>query len=128
MHEISVQAHRVEDAAAPIERKVGIEAEGVAPRDFARIDARIVLDAKIVADAQASRRADRPSPARCGVHVGPWQAIIERAVSLKPSRRFSEGLQQTVDWYRDNEWWWAPIRSGEYREYYEKQYGRRLAG
>ena len=29
-----------------------------------------------------------------------------------------------VDWYRDNEDWWSPIRSGEYREYYEKQYGR----
>ena len=45
----------------------------------------------------------------------------------EPSRRFSEGLQQTVEWYRDNEWWWAPIRSGEYREYYERQYGRKLA-
>ena len=40
---------------------------------------------------------------------------------------FAEGLERTVAWYRDNEWWWAPIRSGEYREYYERQYGRRLA-
>jgi dTDP-glucose 4,6-dehydratase len=46
----------------------------------------------------------------------------------EPSRRFSEGLQQTVEWYRDNAWWWEPIRSGEYREYYERQYGRKLAG
>jgi dTDP-glucose 4,6-dehydratase len=51
-----------------------------------------------------------------------------RELGWEPSRRFSEGLQQTVEWYRDNEWWWAPIRSGEYREYYERQYGRRLAG
>jgi dTDP-glucose 4,6-dehydratase len=51
-----------------------------------------------------------------------------RELGWEPSRRFSEGLQQTVDWYRDNEWWWGPIRSGEYREYYERQYGRRLAG
>jgi dTDP-glucose 4,6-dehydratase len=50
-----------------------------------------------------------------------------RELGWEPSRRFSEGLQQTVDWYRDNEWWWAPIRSGEYREYYERQYGRKLA-
>ena len=28
--------------------------------------------------------------------------------------------------HRDSEDWWAPIRSGEYREYYEKQYGRAL--
>ncbi len=40
--------------------------------------------------------------------------------------RFEEGLARTVDWYRDNEPWWAPIRSGEYRAYYEKQYGRAL--
>ena len=39
---------------------------------------------------------------------------------------FEEGLERTVDWYRDNEDWWEPIRSGEYREYYEKQYGRPL--
>jgi dTDP-glucose 4,6-dehydratase len=39
---------------------------------------------------------------------------------------FEEGLARTVDWYRDNETWWAPIRSGEYRDYYEKQYGRAL--
>jgi dTDP-glucose 4,6-dehydratase len=50
-----------------------------------------------------------------------------RELGWEPSRRFSEGLQQTVDWYRDNESWWEPIRSGEYREYYERQYGRRLA-
>jgi dTDP-glucose 4,6-dehydratase len=39
---------------------------------------------------------------------------------------FDEGLRRTVDWYRDNESWWGPIRSGEYREYYERQYGRSL--
>lgn len=39
---------------------------------------------------------------------------------------FAEGLERTVDWYRDNEWWWGPIRSGEYRDYYERQYGRAL--
>ena len=49
-----------------------------------------------------------------------------RELGWEPSRRFSEGLQQTVDWYRENEWWWSPIRSGEYRDYYERQYGRRL--
>jgi serine/threonine-protein kinase len=47
--------------------------------------------------------AERPSPAQSGVDVGPWQAIIERAVSLKPSRRFASvsafavALEQTLD-------------------------------
>ncbi|HEY1712034.1 MAG TPA: dTDP-glucose 4,6-dehydratase [Solirubrobacteraceae bacterium] len=40
--------------------------------------------------------------------------------------RFADGLERTVAWYRDNAWWWEPIRSGAYREYYERQYGRSL--
>jgi dTDP-glucose 4,6-dehydratase len=40
--------------------------------------------------------------------------------------RFERGLRETVDWYRRNEWWWQPIRSGDYREYYRRQYGRGL--
>ena len=42
--------------------------------------------------------------------------------------RFDAGLEQTVEWYRENSWWWEPIRSGEYRAYYERQYGRSLRG
>ncbi|MGH2822908.1 MAG: dTDP-glucose 4,6-dehydratase, partial [Thermoleophilaceae bacterium] len=39
---------------------------------------------------------------------------------------FEDGLARTVAWYRDNGWWRESIRSGEYREYYERQYGRAL--
>jgi len=39
---------------------------------------------------------------------------------------FDEGIARTVEWYRENEEWWAPIRSGEYREYYERHYGKKL--
>jgi dTDP-glucose 4,6-dehydratase len=41
---------------------------------------------------------------------------------------FEAGIERTVSWYRDNEAWWGPLRSGEYREYYERQYGRALGG
>ncbi|TMM08056.1 MAG: dTDP-glucose 4,6-dehydratase [Actinobacteria bacterium] len=51
-----------------------------------------------------------------------------RALGWAPQTRLEDGLPRTVDWYRDSEWWWGPIRSGEYREYYERQYGRRLRG
>jgi len=40
---------------------------------------------------------------------------------------FEEGIAKVVDWYRSNEEWWEPIRSGEYREYYERQYGTKLS-
>jgi dTDP-glucose 4,6-dehydratase len=39
---------------------------------------------------------------------------------------FQDGLARTVDWYRHNTWWWEPIRSGAYRQYYERHYGRSL--
>jgi len=44
----------------------------------------------------------------------------------RPQVGFAEGIERTVAWYRENESWWAPIRSGEYREYYERHYGRAL--
>ena len=49
-----------------------------------------------------------------------------RALGWEPRVRFADGLEQTVRWYRENAWWWEPIRSGAYREYYERQYGRSL--
>jgi dTDP-glucose 4,6-dehydratase len=49
-----------------------------------------------------------------------------RGLGWEPRTRFDDGLAATVEWYRDNESWWAPIRSGEYRAYYERQYGRAL--
>jgi dTDP-glucose 4,6-dehydratase len=49
-----------------------------------------------------------------------------RALGWAPRVRFDEGLAETVAWYRNNTEWWEPIRSGEYREYYARQYGRSL--
>jgi dTDP-glucose 4,6-dehydratase len=50
-----------------------------------------------------------------------------RALGWKPRHSFGEGgLPGTVDWYRENRAWWEPIKSGEYRRYYEEQYAERL--
>jgi dTDP-glucose 4,6-dehydratase len=49
-----------------------------------------------------------------------------RGLGWEPKMHFEAGLEQTVSWYRENQWWWQPIRSGAYREYYERQYGRAL--
>ena len=49
-----------------------------------------------------------------------------RGLGWEAQVRFAEGLERTVSWYRDNAWWWEPIRSGEYLAYYERQYGKAL--
>jgi len=48
------------------------------------------------------------------------------ALGWKAAVPFDEGIERTVSWYRENEEWWAPIRSGEYRSYYERHYGKAL--
>ena len=52
-------------------------------------------------------------------------ARAQAELGWKPRIRFEEGLRATVDWYRRNEEWRGRVRSGEYRKYYEKQYGAR---
>ena len=37
-------------------------------------------------------------------------------------------IQETVAWYRRNEGWWRPLREGAFQQYYQRQYGVRLAG
>jgi len=69
-----------------------------------------------VADRPGHDRRYSLSSEKIRAELG-WEAQVRFA---------DEGLERTVDWYRENEEWWGPIRSGEYREYYEKQYGRAL--
>ncbi|MBI2016145.1 MAG: dTDP-glucose 4,6-dehydratase [Candidatus Rokubacteria bacterium] len=48
-----------------------------------------------------------------------------RQLGWKPRHPFGAALEATVAWYRGHEAWWRPLKSGEFRAYYEKQYGRR---
>jgi dTDP-glucose 4,6-dehydratase len=49
------------------------------------------------------------------------------ALGWCPQVAFEAGLQETVTWYRENEWWWRPIKENDpaFRAYYDAQYGRR---
>ncbi len=44
------------------------------------------------------------------------------ALGFQPRRRFEVALSETIEWYRTRESWWRPIKSGEFRAYYEQQY------
>jgi dTDP-glucose 4,6-dehydratase len=50
-----------------------------------------------------------------------------RALGWRPAHAFDDGIAETVTWYREHPDWWRPLKSGEYLEYYRRQYGDRLA-
>jgi len=50
-----------------------------------------------------------------------------QTLGWRPATDFTQGLAETVAWYRENEWWWRPIKTEDpaFRRYYEEQYGNR---
>lgn len=48
---------------------------------------------------------------------------IETELGWKPQFNFDSGIKETIQWYLDHEDWWRKIKSGEYMNYYKKQYG-----
>jgi dTDP-glucose 4,6-dehydratase len=93
------------------------------PDELANIDViRRILELTGVEESLIEHIQDRPGHDR---RYSLSSAKV-RALGWEPRVRFAEGLEQTVAWYRENAWWWEPIRSGEYRAYYERQYGRAL--
>jgi dTDP-glucose 4,6-dehydratase len=49
------------------------------------------------------------------------------ALGWRPQVDLDEGLARTVAWYRGHEAWWRPLKSGEWEEYWRRQYAARLA-
>ncbi len=54
-------------------------------------------------------------------HAVNWDKIRTR-LGWQPTKPFEAGLRETVEWYRRNEWWWRPVKSGEFKDYYQVQY------
>jgi dTDP-glucose 4,6-dehydratase len=83
---------------------------------------------RIIELAGADRSLLRSVPDRPG-HDRRYSVDTSKlhALGWAPEKDFEAGLRETVAWYRDNRAWWEPIKSGEYRHYYEQQYGKRLA-
>lgn len=48
-----------------------------------------------------------------------------RNLGWSPTMDWDEGVALTVEWYQNNEWWWRKIKSGEFLDYYRKQYEER---
>lgn len=58
-----------------------------------------------------------------------WRYALDssklRALGWAPKNDFGSALKKTIEWYKNNEKWWKPLKNGEYLEYYEKQYRER---
>jgi len=52
---------------------------------------------------------------------------LTRETGWTPRVRFEDGIVETVNWYRENREWVRRVKSGEYRDYYERNYGGRGA-
>lgn len=50
-----------------------------------------------------------------------------RALGWQRQYPFEQALALTVEWYQENAWWWRKIKTGEYLDYYKRQYAARLA-
>ena len=67
--------------------------------------------------------ADRPGhDRRYAMNAGK----IRQELNWTPAHTFERGLEETVQWYVDNQTWWERVMSGAYRQYYEAQYRTRL--
>jgi dTDP-glucose 4,6-dehydratase len=50
---------------------------------------------------------------------------IREELGWQPLINFEQGIAETINWYVSNRPWWQDIKSGAYREYYDKMYGGR---
>ncbi|HKC14981.1 MAG TPA: dTDP-glucose 4,6-dehydratase [Patescibacteria group bacterium] len=66
---------------------------------------------------------DRPGHDR--KYAVDWSKI-KNELGWEPMHNFDEYLLETVNWYKENRTWWENIKSGEYKDYYEKQYDKKV--
>ncbi|MYC21740.1 MAG: dTDP-glucose 4,6-dehydratase [Caldilineaceae bacterium SB0662_bin_25] len=60
-------------------------------------------------------------------HDRRYSLDVSRIMGLgwEPDYAPEEAIRSTARWYRDNRWWWQPIRDGDFKDYYEKVYAGR---
>ena len=85
-----------------------------------------IMDGKLGRDAGASEKLLTFVTDRAGhdLRYAIDSSKLQKDLGWKPSLQFEEGLEKTVDWYLANEEWLNDVTSGDYQNYYQKQYNR----
>ncbi|MDH3590236.1 MAG: dTDP-glucose 4,6-dehydratase [Planctomycetota bacterium] len=114
-----------EAVLAVLERGVAGEIYNVAGRNHrTNIDAlKFILKALDKPESLIRHVADRPGHDR---RYAPDDSKIESALGWRPRFDFETAMRDTIRWYADNAVWVERARSGEYRKFYDAQYGERL--
>ncbi|MCX7778864.1 MAG: dTDP-glucose 4,6-dehydratase [Patescibacteria group bacterium] len=47
-----------------------------------------------------------------------------KKLGWRPIYKFEKAIKETINWYKENQWWWRKLKSGEFLKYYQRQYGR----
>ena len=89
----------------------GVETENI-------VMARLILDLLGKPHSLIQPITDRPG------HDRRYSLNCDKIAALgwRSRHSFEEALEKTVRWYVDNQWWWRKIKTGEYWEYYKRQY------
>ena len=85
--------------------------------------ARLILSSMRKPESLIRFVEDRPGHDR---RYAPDASKIETEMGWKPRLRFEEAMPATVRWYDEHRDWLERVRSGEYRDYYRRNYSRRL--
>lgn len=78
--------------------------------------AKKILNIMGESDAKIKKVKDRPGHDRR--YAVDWSQT-QKELGWKPKFSFDKGLEKTVQWYQENEWWWRPLKS-ETEKLYEK--------
>ncbi len=82
---------------------------------------KLILEALGKDESQIEFVKDRPAH--------DWRYSLDttklQKLGWKPKYEFKDALLETIEWYKNNENWWKPLKTGEYAEYYKKQYKKR---
>lgn len=85
---------------------------------------RMIVEMTEASESQIEFVEDRPGHDR---RYAMDYSRLETDMGWRPTRSFREGLRDTIAWYEANQDWLDSVRTGTYRDFYQQQYGRRLA-